>query len=318
MSEFLEKEAIVSTDFQGQRVDVVVAKLFPDFSRSQLSQWLKEGVITLNQRAYKPKDKVYGGEQVILRVMLDDAPGDRHLAEEIPLDIVFEDDSLLIINKPAGLVVHPGAGNPQHTLVNALLHHDASLHHIPRAGIVHRLDKDTTGLLMVAKTLTTHTSLIRQMQARDIQRRYQTLVYGHVISGDTLETFYGRHPRNRLKMAVCSQGKEAVTEYTVRKQYDYFTLLDIKLLTGRTHQIRVHMAHINHPVVGDQLYGGRVRFPAGSTDLLRQVLQQFKRQALHACYLSFKHPVTQQQLTFTVPLPDDFQSLLTALDDYFD
>jgi 23S rRNA pseudouridine1911/1915/1917 synthase len=309
----IEKEATVLSEHHGQRIDVVLAQLFPDFSRSQLSAWLKEGAITLDERHVKPKDKVLGGEHIKLHV-IQTTNESRSEPENIPLDVVFEDDYLLVLNKPAGLVVHPGAGNPQHTLVNALLYHAPSLQHLARAGIVHRLDKDTTGLLIVAKTLETHTRLIRQMQAREIQRRYQALVYGHVISGGEIDTYYGRHPRNRLKMAVCAQGKQAITTYTVRKQFEHFTLLDVTLMTGRTHQIRVHMAHINHPVVGDQLYGGRSRIAAGINNELRQVLQPFKRQALHACYLSFNHPHTDEKLTLTAPLPDDFQFLLTNMD----
>lgn len=310
MTESLMKEAVVPSEYHGQRVDAVLAQMFPDFSRSQLTSWLKEGTITLDQRQYKPKDKVYGGEQVKLNVTFT-AKDVELLAEAIPLDIVFEDEHLLIVNKPAGLVVHPGAGNSQHTLVNALLYHSPALQHLPRAGIVHRLDKDTTGLLMVAKTLPAHTSLVRQMQAREIQRNYLALVHGHVIGGGTIDTFYGRHPRNRLKMAVCAHGKQAITQFTVEKQYQYFTLLNVTLLTGRTHQIRVHMAHLNHPVVGDPLYGGQARIPAGITDTLRQTIKQFKRQALHACTLSFMHPHLQKKLIFTAPLPDDFQLLLT-------
>lgn len=316
MNELLEREAIVSNEHHGQRVDVVLSQLFPDFSRSQLTQWLKEGTITLNQRTHKPKDKVCGGEHVKLQVTLSPRD-DVSLAENIPLCVVFEDEHLLIINKPAGLVVHPGAGNPQHTLVNALLYHAPALQHLPRAGIVHRLDKDTTGLLIVAKTISAHTNLIRQMQAREIQRHYLTLVYGHLIAGGTLDTFYGRHPRNRLKMAVCTHGKQAITQYTLRKQYHHFTLLDVTLMTGRTHQIRVHMSHINHPVVGDPLYGGRTRYPARISDSLRLALQQFNRQALHACSLSLVHPQSQERLTFTAALPDDFQLLLTSLDTDF-
>lgn len=307
------KEATISSEYHGQRIDVVLAQLFPDFSRSQLTHWLKEGFITLNERQYKPKDKALGGEHVKLHVVLS-TNNSRCEAENIPLDVVFEDEHFLVINKPAGLIVHPGAGNPEHTLVNALLHHAPSLQHLPRAGIVHRLDKDTTGLLVVAKTLTAHTNLVRQMQAREIQRHYLTLVYGHVISGGVIDTHYGRHPRNRLKMAVCTQGRQAITHYTVGKQYHYFTLLDVTLQTGRTHQIRVHMAHINHPVVGDPLYGGRARYPAGVNDPLREALQQFKRQALHACTLSLTHPNSQENLTFTAQLPDDFQLLLETLD----
>ncbi len=313
MSDLLTKEAIVTGEHHGQRVDVVLAQLFPDYSRSQLSHWLKRGDITVNQRQYKPKDKLVGGELINMRVVLDEI-NTAIQAQDIPLQVIFEDEHLLIINKPAGLVVHPGAGNSDHTLVNALLHYDQTLQHLPRAGIVHRLDKDTTGLLIIAKTLTTHTSLIRQMQAREIQRHYLTLVYGHVISGKTIDTFYGRHPHNRLKMAVCNQGKQAITHYSVNKQYDGFTLLDVRLMTGRTHQIRVHMAHINHPVVGDSVYLGRNRMPAGLSTELRETLLSFKRQALHAGYLSLNHPQTQECLTFTAPLPDDFQTLLTLLD----
>ncbi|WP_133128196.1 23S rRNA pseudouridine(1911/1915/1917) synthase RluD [Legionella nagasakiensis] len=316
MNDRLDKEIIVPEHYCGQRIDVVLAQLFSEFSRAQLSHWLKEGVITINQRLFKPKDKVYGGEHVLLRAPTLHFEETSCCAEQIPLDIVFEDDYLIVINKPAGLVVHPGAGNPRHTLVNALLNHHPALHHLPRAGIVHRLDKDTTGLLIVAKTLAAHASLIRQMQVREIQRCYLALVYGHVIAGGKLDTFYGRHPRNRLKMAVRQQGKEAITEFSVRTQYQYFTLLEVKLLTGRTHQIRVHMAHMNHPIVGDPLYGGRTRFPAGTTSEMRQMLQAFKRQALHAYFLSFRHPDSQEELTFSVPLPDDFQRLLTQVGIY--
>ena len=313
MNTSVVRDAIVSGQHHGQRVDVVLASLFPDFSRSQLTTWLKDGAITLNDQHYKPKDKVVGGEQVKLNVTLS-VSNDKLEGEDIPLDVIFEDDYILIVNKPAGLVVHPGAGNPTHTMVNALLHHSPSLAHLPRAGIVHRLDKDTTGLLVVAKTLETHTSLVRQMQAREIHRQYQTLVYGHVISGGTIDTFYGRHPRNRLKMTVCLSGRQAITKYAVNKQYKYLTLLDVTLMTGRTHQIRVHMAYVNHPVVGDQLYSGRSRVPAGIPAEVRQALQDFKRQALHACMLSFIHPHTQKALTFTAPLPDDFKLLLSTLD----
>ncbi len=311
----LIKKATISNKHHGQRVDVVLAQLFPDFSRSQLQSWLKQGAITVDQRHLKPKDKVSGGECVKLHV-LETANHSKSEAEDIPLTIVFEDEHLLIINKPAGLVVHPGAGNPEHTLVNALLHHEPALHQLARAGIVHRLDKDTTGLLMVAKNITTHTSLVRQMQAREIQRHYMALSHGHVISGGMIDTCYGRHPRNRLKMAVCKQGRQAITQYSVSKKYQDFTLLNVTLMTGRTHQIRVHMAHINHPIVGDPLYGGRARYPAGISEALRDTLQEFKRQALHASTLSFIHPQREERLTFTAPLPEDFQLLLTLLDSH--
>jgi len=311
------KEAIVPKELHGLRVDIVLTQIFKDFSRSQLTTWLKEGVVTLNQKHYKPKDKVIGGEHVALNVTLK-SKDIKSLPEAIPLDIVFEDDHLLIVNKPAGLVVHPGAGNYDHTLVNALLYHAPSLQQLPRAGIIHRLDKDTTGLLIVAKTLKSHTNLIKAMQAREINRQYLTLVYGHIIASDTINTNYGRHPRNRLKMAVSANGKEAITNFAINKQYQYFTLLDVTLMTGRTHQIRVHMAHINHPVVGDQLYGGRSRIPAGIGQILRTSLQQFKRQALHACKLSLLHPETKEEITLTATLPDDFALLLTTLDQHLE
>ena len=314
MNQSIIKEATVTAEYHGQRVDVVLAQLFPDYSRSQLSNWLKDGSITLDKKQYKPKDKLSGGEHITMHVEFDDKVN-ACLAENIPLDVVFEDEYLLIINKPSGLVVHPGAGNSEHTLVNALLYHDPALQHLPRAGIVHRLDKETTGLLIIAKTLATHTSLIRQMQAREIQRHYVALVYGYMISGGTVDTCYGRHPHNRLKMAVCVHGKQAITHYSIREHYTGFTLLDVRLMTGRTHQIRVHMAHINHPVVGDPLYIGRNRMPAKISTELRQALQQFKRQALHAGFLSFVHPETQELLEFTAPLPEDFESLLMILDE---
>lgn len=319
MTELLNNSTIIPHEYHGQRIDVVLAQLFPDYSRSQLSNWVKEGVIQLNEKTCKPKDKVFGGELINIELAaIAPKRNESYLPEEIPLSIVYEDDDLIVINKPAGLVVHPGAGNYEHTLVNALLFHDPALQALPRAGIIHRLDKDTTGLLIVAKNLIAHTSLIRQMQAREIDRRYLTLVQGHLISGGEIATFFGRHPRNRLKMAVCTQGREAVTHYYLRKQYEAFTLLEVQLLTGRTHQIRVHMEHINHPVVGDQLYGGRIRFPKGVSEELRELLRQFQRQALHAYKLAFSHPVTGAPLTLEAPLPNDFNSLLQALEHHFD
>ncbi|MDP3705471.1 MAG: 23S rRNA pseudouridine(1911/1915/1917) synthase RluD [Legionellaceae bacterium] len=309
-------EVSIPSELQGQRIDRVLAQMFPDYSRSKLCSWLKTGAITVNNQQYKPDDKVWGGEHVSMHI----SPEIHHQpmeAEDIPLDIVYEDESVLVLNKPAGLIVHPGAGNPKHTLVNALLYHDITLQQLPRAGIIHRLDKDTTGLLVVAKTLEVHTSLVRQMQEREIQRHYVALVFGHVIAGGTLDTGYGRDSRNRLKMAVCALGKQAITQYTVQKHYHVVTLLNVKLMTGRTHQIRVHMAHINHSVVGDPLYHGRTELRAGTSETLRDHIKQFKRQALHACSLSFTHPITHEEITCTAPLPDDFQALLTILDSDF-
>ncbi|MFC3907717.1 23S rRNA pseudouridine(1911/1915/1917) synthase RluD [Legionella dresdenensis] len=312
-----DKEITVPRELHGQRIDAVLAQLIPDYSRSQLTNWLKQQKITVNNRLLKPKDKVNGGETIQFAVDFGNLDNKMESCqpEDIPLDIVYEDEFLLVINKPAGLIVHPGAGNPAHTLVNALLHHSPSLQQIPRAGIIHRLDKDTTGLLVIAKTLATHTSLVRQMHDREIQRRYITLVQGHLVSSGTIDTFYGRHPRNRLKMAVCEHGREAITHYFIKKHYQAFTLLDVQLETGRTHQIRVHMAHINHPVIGDPLYG-RVRFPREAAPELINALQNFRRQALHAHTLALVHPETAEHLTFEGALPDDFQTLLTCLDTY--
>lgn len=322
MIEHIQKQIIVPREHHGQRIDSVIAQLVPEYSRSIISSWIKTGAVTVNKKSCKPKDKIMGGDLIDINVDFTHQDTDTNFAqceaEDIPLDVVYEDDDVLVINKPAGLVVHPGAGNREHTLVNALLHHAPSLHHLPRAGIIHRLDKDTTGLLIVAKTLIAHTSLIRQMQARDIQRHYITLVQGHVISGGTVDTGFGRHPRNRLKMAVIGQGRQAITHYTVNKQYHDFTLLDVSLMTGRTHQIRVHLSYINHPVVGDMLYSGRMRIPQNASDELRTMIQQFKRQALHACSISFSHPQTNQELTFEAPLPDDFKLLLNVLDEHYD
>lgn len=320
MIEHIQKQLTVPREYHNQRIDSVLAQLLPEYSRSQMSNWIKTGTVTLNQKNCKPKDKVTEGDHIAIDVNFEliDTSFTHCKPEEIPLTIVFEDDELLVINKPTNLVVHPGAGNKEHTLVNALLHHVPALQHLPRAGIIHRLDKDTTGLLVVAKTLAAHTSLVRQMQAREIQRHYLALVHGHLISGGVIDTAFGRHPRNRLKMAVLEQGREAITHYSIKKQYQDYTLLDVKLMTGRTHQIRVHLAHINHPVLGDPLYSGRMKFPANASDELRTLIQQFKRQALHAYYLAFSHPKTEKELTLTAVLPDDFELLLNRLDEHYE
>jgi 23S rRNA pseudouridine1911/1915/1917 synthase len=318
MIQRLQKQIITPRECHGQRIDSVVAQLLPEYSRSQISVWIKAGAITLNHQLCKPKDKTMDGDLIEIKADFLNSPTDFNLCEpeNIPLQIIFEDEEVLILNKPAGLVVHPGAGNKNHTLVNALLHHAPCLHHLPRAGIIHRLDKDTTGLLIVSKSLTAHASLTRQMQTRTIQRHYIALIQGKVISAGTIDTGFGRHPRNRLKMTVTAQGRQAITHYAINKRYKHFTLLDVHLMTGRTHQIRVHLAHINHPVVGDQLYGGRMHFPAEVNEQLRALLQQFKRQALHARLLAFHHPKTEEQLTFEAPVPDDFKLLINTLDQY--
>ena len=298
----------------GLRLDRTLAQLFPHYSRAQLTQWFNDGRITVNPPLRQNKDKVRGGELIALHP----APAlatDTLSACDIPLNIVFEDDCCMVINKPAGLTVHPGAGNRNNTLVNALLAHNNHLQQLPRAGLIHRLDKDTTGLLVIAKTEQAYTALTRQMQARSIQRHYQALVHGHLVSGQRIETGYGRAQNNRLKMTVLEphQGRQAITEFTVEAHLTGTTLLHVKLLTGRTHQIRVHMAHIKHPLIGDPLYGGRSKYPGGLSPDAREVLMQFKRQALHAASLAFLHPTTHELITFKASMPDDFSTLLQAL-----
>lgn len=317
MIERIQKQFTIPREYHNQRIDSVLAQLLPEYSRSQISGWIKTGEIKINSKPCRPKDKSVGGDVIDMHVdFTADIDPDFKLSqpEDIPLQVIYEDEEVLVINKPAGLVVHPGAGNREHTLVNALLHYNPNLHHIPRAGIIHRLDKDTTGLLIIAKTLTAHTSLIRQMQARDIERHYLTLVQGYVVSGGIIDTGFSRHSRNRLKMTVTEQGRQAITHYAVCKHYEDFTLLDVNLMTGRTHQIRVHMEYINHPVFGDQLYGGRMRLPPGMDESSRAILQQFKRQALHARTICFYHPQSDEQIRCEAPIPDDFQLLIDTLD----
>ncbi len=298
-------EKIIPSDYHGLRIDKALALLFPEYSRAQLTTLLKDQKITINGAFLQPKDKIYGGELIQYEQTAFQRATSTLTPEAIPLDIIYEDDDCLVVNKPAGLVVHPGAGNPTGTLVQALLHHDQTLDTLPRAGIVHRLDKETTGLLLVAKNEQAYTALTRQMQAREIERRYLALVFGTVISGGHLQTGYGRDPKNRLKMAVGNYERQAITTYTVKQRFEKATLLDVKLETGRTHQIRVHMAHINHPILGDTLYGGRVRALSATLG--------FTRQALHAYQLSFAHPKTCEWMSLSAPLPADFIALIEKL-----
>ena len=301
--------------YQGQRLDAVLAQLFPDFSRTHLSRALKAGAFLLNNQPAPPKQRLKGGESLSLdRALIASPLPNTALPEAIPLTLLYEDEQLLVINKPAGLIVHPGAGNPQHTLVNALLFYHPQLQHLPRAGLIHRLDKDTTGALLIAKTQTAYTALSTQMRARQIQRQYVALVQGHLPLPYTLTTHFGRDPRNRLKMAVTAQGREAITHYQALRCFQHFTLLHVTLLTGRTHQIRVHLTYIKHPIVGDPLYGKPL--PLGRLDSpeLRSTLLSFSRQALHAETLSFMHPITHTPLTLQAPLPEDLKALLACLE----
>lgn len=319
MSFSLPERFVIPEASHGQRLDQVLAQHFPEYSRSRWGEWLKQGEISFNGKICRSKDKAQYGSELILNIQAETeilvSSGIK--AQNIPLNVVYEDDDLIIINKPAGLIVHPGAGNPDYTLLNALLHHYPNAKTLIRAGIVHRLDKETTGLMVIAKTAASQTNLIAQLQSREIKRSYVALVYGHLISGGEIHTFFGRHPKNRLKMAVLPQGKEALTYYHIKRQYQDFTLLEVQLASGRTHQIRVHMAHIKHPLIGDPLYGQRLSIPKGASDHLSEHLHNFKRQALHAARLSFTHPVSKKTLDFTAPLPEDFTQLLSALDQHY-
>lgn len=307
----LEADLIVPADKALTRLDKVLAELMPEYSRAKLVEWLKEGSILIDGESREPKSKVVGGERVVMKAEL--VAHEDNVPEQMDLDIRHEDEYLLVLNKPAGLVVHPAAGHQRGTLLNGLLHHCPGLEVLPRAGIVHRLDKDTTGLMVVAKTLEAHHGLVKILQSRDIERRYYALVQGALVSGASVKTFMGRHPNNRIKMAVTKEGKEAVTHYRLKEKFFGHTLLDVKLETGRTHQIRVHMNHIGHPCVGDPIYGGRSKFPKGCTDELREILTNFSRQALHAYQLGFEHPITHEPVLVELPIPEDFESLLNSL-----
>ena len=316
-----QRQFQIPMDAYGQRLDQSAAVLLPEYSRSRLQQWIKQGKILLNGEVCKPKTKVSGGETLL--VTIEQEEQGEWLAEQIPLDIIFEDESLLVINKPVGLVVHPAVGNQTGTLLNALLYHCPELINVPRAGIVHRLDKDTSGLLVVAKTLQAQTHLVKQLQKRAFEREYEAIVQGEMIGGGTVDEAIGRHPVNRVKMAVVrnsgpgkNNGKEAITHYRIKERYRGYTGLQVKLETGRTHQIRVHLAHLNFPLVGDQVYAGRLRLPPDCNDSLKQFLNHFKRQALHARRLGLKHPDTEELLEWEVEVPEDMLELKQLLNDY--
>jgi 23S rRNA pseudouridine1911/1915/1917 synthase len=304
-------EACVPLHLDSMRLDKVVAELFSDYSRSRLQNWIREGKVLVNGQPRRPRDRVYNAEKISISTTLN--AQESWQAQNIKLDIIYEDDALLIINKPVGLVVHPAAGNPDKTLLNALIHHCASLKEVPRAGIVHRLDKDTSGLLVVAKTLTAHTHLVKQLQARTVNREYEAIVVGHLISGGTIDAPIGRHPAQRTKMSVSESGKTAITHYRVVERFNGYTRIKVKLETGRTHQIRVHMAHIHHPIVGDKTYHPRLQLPKNASDELIQALRNFKRQALHAVKLGLIHPTTQAYVEWESKVPEDMKELIRIL-----
>jgi len=297
----------------GCRLDQALAELAPDYSRSRLQQWIRDGYVRLDDRRPRARDRVHGGEAVRIDAVINRDTG--CLPEAIPLNIVYTDSDLLVINKPVGLVVHPAAGNPAGTLQNALLHHDPGLARLPRAGIVHRLDKGTSGLMVVARSLVAHKQLVEALQARSVKREYLTVVYSVMTAGGSVDAPIGRHPVDRKRMAVVAGGREAVTHYRVEERYRAHTLVRVRLETGRTHQIRVHMAHIRCPVVGDPVYGGRLRLPRAAGERLHTLLRDFRHQALHAVQLTVTHPGSGVPMSWEAPLPDDMTALVDALRD---
>ena len=305
------RHAIVPDSSAGRRLDAVVAELFPEYSRSRLSAWIKDGDVSVDGELARGRDPVRGGERIALSAVQETQT--HALPEDIPLDVLFEDEQVLVIDKPAGLVVHPGAGNPTGTMVNALLHRDPTRELLPRAGIVHRLDKDTSGVMVVARTLPAHTSLVAQLSARGVHRQYLAVVFGALVSGGTANGAIDRHPRDRVRMAVREDGKDAVTHYRLRERFRAHTALECRLETGRTHQIRVHMAHLKHPIVGDPLYGGSFKLPKGASEDLIAALRAFKRQALHAEVLEFMHPLSGEPVRCTAPVPADMLNLMALL-----
>jgi 23S rRNA pseudouridine1911/1915/1917 synthase len=313
MSRQIELAAQIPAEAAGQRLDQVLAELFPDYSRSRLQQWIRAGAVRIDGAQRKGKDRVLGGERIQIAATLEEDTG--CLPQDIALNLVYEDQDLLVIDKPAGLVVHPAAGNPDGTLQNALLHYEATLATVPRAGIVHRLDKDTSGLLVVARNLTAHQALVAQLQARSVKREYLALVWGLLITGGTVDAPVGRHATDRKRMAVTSFGKPAITHYRIEARYRAHSLVRVNLETGRTHQIRVHMAHLRHPLLGDPVYGGRPRVPAGMSAAARAAVLGFSRQALHATRLSLRHPASGDVMEWHSPLPADIVALIAALEE---
>lgn len=308
----LDLSAQVPLAKAGGRVDQVAAALFVDYSRVLLKGWIEQGALRVDGAQVKPRTRLLGGETLTLRATLTERE-DWQLAQAIPFEVIYEDDWVLVINKPAGLVVHPGAGNRDGTLVNGLLEYRRDLSLLPRAGIVHRLDKDTSGLMLVAASLPAHGRLVEQLAARTVSRIYQALVEGVMVAGREINLPIGRHPQQRTRQAVREDGREALTRVRVLKRFRAHSHIEAQLATGRTHQIRVHMSAIGHPLLGDRRYGARGRLPRGAQPEVVQAIQQFPRQALHACTLGFQHPGTDEWMEFTTPLPADMQQMLTIL-----
>ncbi|MGB0954437.1 MAG: 23S rRNA pseudouridine(1911/1915/1917) synthase RluD [Panacagrimonas sp.] len=317
LGEATDLRATVPEQLRGQRLDLVASRLFEDFSRVRLRGWIEDGRLCVNgEVCNRSRRVVSAGDFLLLRVESGENGGPADTAAQaqaIALNVVHADADIAVIHKPAGLTVHPGAGQADGTLQNALLHHFPQTRAVPRAGIVHRLDKDTSGLLVVALSLPAHTHLVPMIAAHAVEREYDAIVSGDIVAGATVDAAIGRHPRDRLKMAVTERGRRAVTHYRVQEKFPFHTHLRVQLETGRTHQIRVHLSHIRHPIVGDALYGGRLARGKGLSEQLRQQLLKFPRQALHARRLSFDHPVSKQPLSFTAEMPDDMNALLQLL-----
>ncbi|UCJ16985.1 23S rRNA pseudouridine(1911/1915/1917) synthase RluD [Pseudomonas sp. MM211] len=307
----IQLSAEVPYDLGGQRLDQVAAQLFAEHSRSRLSGWIKEGNLTVDGQVLRPRDIVHGGS--VLALSAEQEAQGEWVAQDIALNIVYEDEQILVIDKPAGLVVHPAVGHADGTLLNALLHHVPDIINVPRAGIVHRLDKDTTGLMVVAKTIEAQTRLVDQLQKRTVSRIYECIVIGVITSGGKISAPIGRSSSQRQRMAVTDGGKPAVSHYRVLERFRSHTHSRVKLETGRTHQIRVHMSHVGYPLVGDPVYGGRFRIPPAASQTMVQSLKEFPRQALHARFLELDHPLTGERMKWQSPLPDDFVWLLTLL-----
>lgn len=311
MTKHIKHSLVIPDSLGGVRLDQALAKIFPEYSRTQIQEWIKNEKIELDGQKPKTRLIVMGGEKITIDATLKAQP--HWEAQSIPLDIIYEDEAILILNKPIGMVVHPAAGNRDNTLLNALLHHAPELQQLPRAGIIHRLDKNTSGLLVVAKTQAALTHLSKQLRSRSISRIYQAIICGVMTSGGTVDAPISRHPIQRKRMAVNETGKPAITHYRIIERFRAHTRIKVQLETGRTHQIRVHMAYIHYPLLGDPIYGRRLQLPKGATPELIHTLRQFKRQALHAFELGFIHPITQNTVTFNAPLPEDMLQLITAL-----
>ena len=310
----IQLEIVIPEKFKGKRLDLALSKLFPEHSRSRIQSWIKAGEVEVNNSKYKQRNVVNSGDIIKINTTLKSI--DKHQAEHIGLDVIHEDEAMIILNKPAGLVVHPGAGNPKHTLVNALLHFDEKLDVLPRAGIIHRLDKDTTGIMIIARTIESYTYLVNELQKRNIKRNYKAIICGQLVAGGVIENKIGRHPVHRTKMAVTDKGKLATTHYRIIKKFQHYTYLDIQLGTGRTHQIRVHMNNEKHPIIGDPLYGKNTFLKKGINASLREFIKNFKRQALHAYNLEFTHPVSKKIISLNAELPDDMNNLIKILEMY--